>query len=125
MHSQGTAGAGEGQPSDLREVAGGVRDELRAATLQSALRKRQVGVPTYSVPEVAALLSVSPEHVYRLIKADVFPAVVMAVGGRQGRYVVPAAVVERLLGDVAAGTSLVDVGTWTASYRAERAGGAA
>lgn len=103
----------------------GMREGLRDVALRNALEKRKAGVATYSVPEAAVLLSVSPVHLYRLIQADSFPAVLMALRGKRGRYVVPAAVVERLLGDVAAGTSLVDVGTWTAAYRAERAGGAA
>jgi excisionase family DNA binding protein len=103
----------------------GVRDTLRDIALSNALAKSQAGVPTYSVPEAAALLSVSSEHLYRLIKAEVFPAVVMAVGGRQGRYVIPAAAVERLLGEAAASTSTVDAAAWTAEDRARRAGGVA
>jgi excisionase family DNA binding protein len=61
------------------------------------MRKRAAGVPTYSVPEAAALMSISQEYLYRLIQADAFPAVHMRVGSGQGRYVVPARAVERLL----------------------------
>jgi hypothetical protein len=45
------------------------RQTRRERALRSALRKRAAGVPTYTVPEAAALLSVSQEHLYRLIHA--------------------------------------------------------
>jgi hypothetical protein len=50
------------------------RETLRKQALRNAMRKRAAGVPTYSVPEAAALLSVSQEYLYRLIQADGFPA---------------------------------------------------
>jgi excisionase family DNA binding protein len=77
------------------------RESLRARTLRTAMQKRADGVPTYSVPEAAALLSISQEYLYRLVQAGGFPAVRMRAGRGQGRYVVPAKAVERLL-DVAA-----------------------
>jgi excisionase family DNA binding protein len=80
------------------------RRASRAITLQNALRKRADGVPTYSVPEAAALLSVSQEHLYRLIRADAFPAVPMGIGLERGHYVVPAVAVEEIL-TKAAGSS--------------------
>jgi excisionase family DNA binding protein len=101
----------------------GMGDGLRNVALRNALGKRQAGVATYTVAEAAVLLSVSTVHLYRLIQADSFPAVLMALHGKRGRYVVPAAAVERLLGDVAAGTSCVDVAAWTTGYRAERSAG--
>lgn len=61
------------------------------------LRKRAAGVPTYSVPEAAALLSVSREHLYRLIQAGMFPAMRMGLESGHGRYVVPARALEALL----------------------------
>lgn len=69
----------------------------RDQATRNALRKRAAGVPSYSVPEAAALLSVSQEHLYRLIRADVFPAVRMRSGDESGRYVVPAQAVESVL----------------------------
>jgi hypothetical protein len=42
-------------------------------------------------------MSISQEYLYRLIQADAFPAVHMRAGSGQGRYVVPAQAVERLL----------------------------
>jgi excisionase family DNA binding protein len=74
-----------------------LRDALRDLQLTSALRKRAAGVPTYSVPEAAALLSVSHEHLYRLIRAEAFPVVRLRAGREQGRYVVPAQAIEDLL----------------------------
>jgi excisionase family DNA binding protein len=92
------------------------RAELRSQALRTAMAKRAAGVPTYSVPEAAALLSVSQEHLYRLIHADAFPAVRMALSGSQGRYVIPARAVERLLGDTDAAGRQVEVAEWTATY---------
>ena len=73
------------------------RQACRDSALQSALRKREAGVPSYTVHEAAALLSVSHEYLYRLIRAEAFPAIRMRMGATQGRYVVPANVIETLL----------------------------
>ena len=94
------------------------RRACRDLTLRNALRKRSDGVPTYSVPEAAALLSVSQEHLYRLIRADAFPAVRMRVGREQGRYVVPARAVEALLDAATGSGGLVDVETAATSFGA-------
>ena len=88
------------------------RGELRVQALTNALRKRAAGVPTYSVPEAAALLSISQEYLYRLIQAGGFPALRMRLSGTQGRYVVPAKTVERLLDDAAATCGCLEVGEW-------------
>jgi hypothetical protein len=42
-------------------------------------------------------MSVSQEHLYRLIRADAFPSVRMRRSGEQGRDVVPARAVEQIL----------------------------
>jgi excisionase family DNA binding protein len=84
------------------------RQACRDVALRNALRKREAGVPTYSVPEAAALLSVSHEHLYRLIRADAFPAIRMRMGREQGRYVVPARAVEALLDAAANGAGRVE-----------------
>jgi len=88
------------------------------------MRKRTAGVPTYSVPEAAALLSISQEYLYRLIQAGGFPAVRMRLGANQGRYVVPAKAVERLLDDAAGASSCVEVAEWTQTWTAGTSGGA-
>jgi excisionase family DNA binding protein len=84
------------------------RKSLREQALRSAMQKRAAGVPTYSVPEAAALMSVSQEYLYRLIQANAFPAVHMRLGAGQGRYVVPARAVERLLNGAAEAGSCVE-----------------
>jgi excisionase family DNA binding protein len=94
------------------------RESLREQALRSALRKRTAGVPTYSVPEAAALMSISQEYLYRLIQADAFPAVRMRIGAGQGRYVVPAKAVERLL-DATAGGASVESADIAAQWRDE------
>ncbi|WP_181193287.1 helix-turn-helix domain-containing protein [Prauserella shujinwangii] len=93
---------------------------MRSAALRSAIEKRASGVPTYTVPEAAALLSISQEYLYRLIQADMFPAVHMRIGRNQGRYIVPAKVVEDLLNDAAQRVDSLDLAAWN-----ERPGGAA
>ncbi|MGH3963030.1 MAG: helix-turn-helix domain-containing protein [Pseudonocardiaceae bacterium] len=108
------------QPPVADETAGvpGWRDLMRAQALQNAMHKRAEGVPTYTVPEAAALLSISQEYLYRLIQASVFPAVRMRLGGNQGRYVIPAKAVERLLDDAAAASSCIEVGEWSERWTA-------
>jgi excisionase family DNA binding protein len=95
----------------------------RDLVLQSALHKRATGVPTYSVPEAAALLSVSQEHLYRLVRANAFPAVRMRLRGDQGRYVVPAKAVERLLDAASDGHGCVDVAEWAKNWQSGITGG--
>src|SRR6476661_655879 len=84
------------------------RNACRNLILQNALRKRSAGVPTYTVPEAAALLSVSQEHLYRLIRAGAFPALRMRLG-QKGRYVVPARAVEALLDAATDANTVIDV----------------
>lgn len=98
------------------------RRTLRDLALQKALRKRADGVPSYSVPEAAALLSISQEYLYRLIQADLFPA--LGFGGGQGRYVVPAKAVETILDQAAAAGNCVDVAELGTQWR-RTSGGAA
>ena len=85
------------------------RQACRDSALRSALRKREAGVPSYTVPEAAALLSVSHEYLYRLIRAEAFPAIRMRMGRTQGRYVVPASVIETLLKAAADGGGAAQV----------------
>jgi excisionase family DNA binding protein len=125
-----TGVAGHGQSGRLpgnstSQGRAGWRGHLRDQALQSGLRKRAEGVPTYSVPEAAALLSISQEYLYRLIQAGEFPAVRMRIGVRQGRYVVPAKAVEQMLDFVSDAGSCVDAREWTERWNAETGGGAA
>jgi len=101
------------------------RGHLRDKALQNAMRKRTAGVPTYSVPEAAALLSISQEYLYRLIQAGGFPAVRMRLSGSQGRYVVPAKAVEKLLDETTAAGGCVEADEWARRWQTGVSGGAA
>jgi len=68
-------------------------------------------VPSYTIPEAAALCSVSPEHLYRLVRSGMFPALRLARGGEKGRYVIPARAVEQLLNEATDANACVDVAT--------------
>jgi len=107
----------EPDPSLAQKVSSAQwRGRLRDQALQTGMSKRAAGVPTYSVPEAAALLSISQEYLYRLIQTGGFPAVRMRVSGSsQGRYVVPAQAVERLLADTTAAGGCVEVADWAAA----------
>ncbi|AEA22307.1 DNA binding domain protein, excisionase family [Pseudonocardia dioxanivorans CB1190] len=89
----------------VEKVTAPVRAQVRTSALDRAIRKRAEGVPSYTVPEAAALLSISQEYLYRLIQAGEFPAVRMRLGGRHGRYVVPAKAVEKVLDEAVHGCS--------------------
>lgn len=97
------------QPEAARARCRSVR---RETVLRVALHKRSAGVPTYTVPEAAALLSVSQEHLYRLIKSDAFPALNMQRVGDHGRYIVPARAVEAMLDAASATGSPIDTATY-------------
>lgn len=105
-------------PAEHTNAATAWRASGRAVALRSALNKRATGVPTYSVPEAAALLSVSQEHLYRLVRAGAFPAVRMRSGADQGRYVVPAQAVDRLLDAATDAGGCLDVAAWAVGHRA-------
>lgn len=107
---------GAREATSLPDSRSPLRSGLRNRALSTAIRKREVGVPTYSVPEAAALLSISQEYLYRLIQAGGFPAVHMRIGGRQGRYVVPAKAIEQLLDDSRDVASCIDANEWTARW---------
>jgi excisionase family DNA binding protein len=97
------------------------RAALRTQALRNAMRKRAAGVPTYSVPEAAALLSISQEYLYRLIQADGFPAVRIRVAHGHGRYVVPARAVEQLLDGASTAGTCIESADFTANWRAAAA----
>jgi excisionase family DNA binding protein len=92
------------------------RGMLREQALANAMQKRATGVPTYSVQEAAALLSISQEYLYRLIQRGSFPAVRMRLSGAKGRYVVPAQAVERLLTEAAVSATSTEIAEWAAKY---------
>src|SRR5690606_41932807 len=65
------------------------REIMRDAALRNAIRKRAEGVPTYTVPDASALLSISQEYRYRLIQADSLPAYRLWNGLAQAPVVAP------------------------------------
>ena len=111
--------------ADMRSRPPGWHEGLRDQALQCALRKRAAGVPTYSVPEAAALMSISQEYLYRLIQGDGFPAIRMRIERAQGRYVVPAKAVERLLDAAVEVGQCVESAEFTQQWQAAISGGAA
>lgn len=124
MEEEATNPAGRQPEVQDADNPAGWRGLLRDQALQNAMRKRATGVPTYSVPEAAALLSISQEYLYRLIQAGAFPAVRMRLSGNQGRYVIPAKAVERLLDAAAAAGGCVEVGDWAERWAADVSGAA-
>jgi excisionase family DNA binding protein len=108
MHEQGRTGDDPTHRAVVKFDQDARRHSRRERALRSALQKRAAGVPTYTVPEAAALLSVSQEHLYRLIHADAFPAVPMRAGLERGKYVVAAADLEDFLGSARNAAVLAD-----------------
>jgi excisionase family DNA binding protein len=118
MQDEITPSSTDGQSRTTTERrASAWRDSLRNVALENALRKCAAGVPTLSVPEAAALLSVSQEHLYRLIQAENFPAVRLGMAGRQGRYVVPTGAVNALLASAVSSGAVLDAGEWTKQWQ--------
>ena len=111
MQHQATT-ASEHRSAEVDGTSSRRRLEHRAETLEIALRKRAAGVPTYTVSEAAALLSVSQEHLYRQIKSSTFPAVDMRGRRLRGKYVVPARAVEALLDAATKTGALVEAASY-------------
>jgi excisionase family DNA binding protein len=106
-----------GQP-DAPSGDGHWRGQLRDVALQRAMTKRLAGVPSYTVPEAAALLSISAEYLYRLIRQGQFPAVCMRPSGTHGRYIIAAAAVNGLLDQA----TTVDLAQWAKDWQAAAPG---
>ena len=103
------------QPANRR-----LRAVSQDLALQSALRKRAAGAPSFTIAEAAALCSVSPEHLYRMVRGGGFPAIRMRAGAEQGRYVVPAKAVELVLDDATSGSGCLDSPKWARTWDAAR-----
>lgn len=69
----------------------------------------------YTVKEAAAILRIGASTLYRIIREGDFPAVRL-----RSRYVVPAAVLDRILADVAESGGLVDPSRTAADRRIAR-----
>ena len=110
------AGRTEQAPETDGRARGRMRVRLRDLALQTALRKREAGAPSYTIAEAAALCSVSQEHMYRLVRAGAFPAIRMTNRRQQGRYVVPAKAVDQLLSDPAAIAGGLELSDWARTW---------
>jgi hypothetical protein len=105
------------RPSESKsEARGRMRAFLRDLALQTALRKREAGAPSYTIAEAAALCSVSQEHMYRLVRVGAFPAIRMTHRHQHGRYVIPARAVEELLADPAAVAGGLELSDWATTW---------
>jgi excisionase family DNA binding protein len=124
MQDHPTAVADEQPAVQPSKNTGEWRTTLRAQTLANALRKRDSGVPSLSVPEAAALMSISQEYLYRLIQLGAFPGVRMRAGRGQGRYVVPTKAVDRLLDYAAETGTCVESAEFATQWAAGTTGGA-
>ena len=66
----------------------------------------------YTAAETAEILRLDESTLYRHLRNGTFPG--LKIGGR---YVVPGAVIERLVDDVLATGRCVDLGSWTEQWR--------
>jgi hypothetical protein len=69
----------------------------------------------YTAAETAEILRLDESTLYRHLRNGTFPG--LKIGGR---YVVPGAVIERLVDDVLATGRCVDLGGWTQQWRHEQ-----
>src|SRR4051812_46928052 len=69
----------------------------------------------YTAAETAEILRLDESTLYRHLRNGTFPG--LKIGGR---YVVPGAVIERLVDDVLATGRCVDLGDWTQQWRHEQ-----
>lgn len=69
----------------------------------------------YSVPDAAKILLVNPVTLYRAIREDAFPAVRI-----RGRYVIPAAALDRLIAEATESGGCIDPAAMVAERRGAR-----
>jgi hypothetical protein len=69
----------------------------------------------YTAAETAEIVRLDESTLYRHLRNGTFPGVKIG-----GRYVVPAAVIERLVDDVLRTGRCVDLGGWTEQWRHEQ-----
>ena len=69
----------------------------------------------YTAAETSRILRMDESTLYRHLRQGTFPGVKIG-----GRYVVPHAVLERLIADVIATGRCVDLAVWTERWRAEQ-----
>jgi hypothetical protein len=69
----------------------------------------------YTAAETSTILRLDESTLYRHLRSGTFPG--LKIGGR---YVVPRAVLDRLISDVLATGRCVDLADWTEQWRAEQ-----
>ncbi|MCO1658890.1 helix-turn-helix domain-containing protein [Pseudonocardia humida] len=69
----------------------------------------------YTAAETAEILRLDESTLYRHLRSGSFPGVKIG-----GRYVVPGAVIERIVADVLATGRCVNLGDWTRQWRHEQ-----
>jgi excisionase family DNA binding protein len=69
----------------------------------------------YTASEIAEMLRLDESTLYRHLRSGTFPG--LKIGGR---YVVPGAVLDRLIADVLVTGRCVDLGDWTERWRHEQ-----
>lgn len=70
----------------------------------------------YTAAETAEILRLDESTLYRHLRSGSFPGVKIG-----GRYVVPSAVIDRLVDDVLVTGRCVDLGAWTEEWRRQQA----
>jgi len=84
-----------------------------ASTQEHAGDRRRGGRPAfYTAAETAEILRLDESTLYRHLRSGSFPG--LKIGGR---YVVPGAVIDRLVDDVLVTGRCVDLGDWTTQWR--------
>lgn len=83
------------------------------------MSEQDEGVPSgpafYTATEAAELLRVDESTLYRHLRGGKFPGIKMG-----GRYVIPAAVIRRIVADIMATGRTLDLDSWTDQWRADQ-----
>ena len=70
----------------------------------------------YTAPETAVIFRIDDSTIYRHLRNGTFPGIKIG-----GRYIVPGAVIDRLVADVLATGRCIDLDGWTQHWRNEQA----
>jgi excisionase family DNA binding protein len=96
-----------------QQAAGVTRDRRQGVSSEISSQPAAPRRPSfYTAAETAEILRLDESTLYRHLRNGTFPG--LKIGGR---YVVPGAVIERLVEDVLATGRCVDLGDWTEQWR--------
>ncbi|MBN9759363.1 hypothetical protein Ae406Ps2_3570c [Pseudonocardia sp. Ae406_Ps2] len=88
-------------------------DTTKTSTAEVPAADATVSRPAfYTAAETAAMLRLDESTLYRHLRRGTFPG--LKIGGR---YVVPGAVLERLVADILTTGRCIDLGSWTEQWR--------